>query len=75
MNTLDNTLDAAMNLPFSDRIRLVEILAKRIIQEKRQKIVKEVKESTELYDAGELAFLTAEDAIKELHSILKEIDD
>lgn len=75
MNTLDNTLDAAMNLPINDRIRLVEILAKRIIQEKRQKIVKEVKESTELYDAGGLAFLTAEDAIKELHSILKEIDD
>ena len=75
MNTLDSTLDAAMNLPFNERIRLVEILAKRIIQENRQKIVKEVKESTELYDAGKLESLTAEDAIKELHSILKEIDD
>jgi hypothetical protein len=75
MNTLDSTLDAAMNLSFSERIRLVEILAKRIIQEKRQKMINEAKESTELYEGGQLDSLTAEDAIKELHSILKEIDD
>lgn len=75
MNTLDSTLDAAMNLPISERIRLVEILTKRIIQERRQEIVKEVKESTELYKAGKLDIVTAEDAIRELHSILKEIDD
>lgn len=75
MNTLDSTLDAAMNLPISERIRLVEILTKRIIQERRQEIVKEVKESTELYKAGKLESVTAEDAIRELHSILKEIDD
>ena len=64
-----------MNLPFSERIRLVEILNKRLIQKRRQEIAKEVKESTELYDAGKLESLTAEDAIKELHSILKGIDD
>jgi hypothetical protein len=71
MNNLDSTLDAAMNLPFNDRIRLVEIVSKWIIQERRQKIAKEVKESTELYKAGKLEPFTAEDAIKELHAILK----
>jgi hypothetical protein len=75
MVTLDNALDTAMNLPFSERIRLVEILTKRIIQERRLEIVKEVKESSELYDAGKLESLSADEAINLLHTILKEIDN
>lgn len=75
MNTLDSTLDAAMNLPIGERIRLVEILTKRIIAERRQEIAREVKESKELYESDRLETMTADEAIKELHSVLKKIDD
>lgn len=71
MITLDKALDAAMNLSFSERIRLVEILSKRLIQERRHEIAKEVKEATELYDAGKLQSLTADEALNQLHAILK----
>ncbi|HEY4754529.1 MAG TPA: hypothetical protein VIH28_00600 [Ignavibacteriaceae bacterium] len=71
MITLDAALDAAMKLTPDERERLVEILNKRLIQERRKEIANEVKEVTELYNSGHLKPMTADEALDDLHSSLK----
>jgi len=72
MITLDKVLDKAMELTPSERDALIEILQKRRIQERRKEIANEIREARESYKNGKLKSLTAEEAIKELHSSLSE---
>lgn len=67
MNTLDSVLDDVMRLSVSERIALLEILNKRLIEDRRDEISSEIKEATALYKAGNLNTSTAEDVISKLH--------
>lgn len=49
MNTLDSVLDDVMRLSLSERIALLEILNKRLIEDRRDEISSEIKEATALY--------------------------
>jgi len=67
MITLDSALDAAMNLSFNKRVALVEILNKRIVQERRNEMANEIREASELYQASKFEHLTADQIISKLH--------
>jgi hypothetical protein len=49
MNTLDSVLDDVMRLSLSERIALLEILNKRLIEDRRDEISSEIKEATALF--------------------------
>ena len=68
MITLDSVLDDVMRLSLSERIALLEILNKRLIEDRRNEISTEIKETTTLYAAGKLQSSTAEEIISKLHS-------
>lgn len=67
MNTLDSVLDDVMRLSLSERITLLEILNKRLIEDRRDQISSEIKEAAALYTSGKLQFSTAEEVISKLH--------
>lgn len=71
MNTLDSVLDDVMRLSLSERIALLEILNKRLIEDRREEIAVEIKEATSFYKAGNLNTSTAEDVISKLHASLE----
>lgn len=71
MNTLDSVLDDVMRLSLSERIALLEILNKRLIEDRRDEIASEIKEATSLYTAGKLQTSSAEDVISKLHTHIK----
>jgi hypothetical protein len=68
MNTLDSVLDDVMRLSLSERIALLEILNKRLIEDRRDESSSEIKEATALYTSGKLQSSTAEEVISRLHS-------
>jgi hypothetical protein len=68
MNTLDSVLDDVMRLSLSERIALLEILNKRLIEDRRDEISSEIKEATSLYNSGKLKSSTAKEVISKLHS-------
>jgi PBP1b-binding outer membrane lipoprotein LpoB len=68
MNTLDSVLDDVMRLSLSERIALLEILNKRLIEDRRDEISSEIKEATALYTSGKLKTSTADEVISKLHS-------
>lgn len=68
MNTLDSVLDDIMRLSLSERIVLLEILNKRLIEDRRDEISSEIKEATTLYTSGKLQSLTADEVLSKLHS-------
>lgn len=68
MNTLDSVLDDIMRLSLSERIALLEILNKRLIEDRRDEISSEIKEATTLYTSGKLQSSTAKEVISKLHS-------
>jgi PBP1b-binding outer membrane lipoprotein LpoB len=68
MNTLDSVLDDVMRLSLSERIALLEILNKRLIEDRRDEISSEIKEATSLYTSGKLKSSTADEVISKLYS-------
>ncbi|MDP2303413.1 MAG: hypothetical protein Q8N03_13425 [Ignavibacteria bacterium] len=54
MSTLDSVLDDVMRLSLAERIALLEILNKRLIEDRRDEISSEIKEATTLYTSGKL---------------------
>ena len=70
--TLDNVIDAAMQLPDDQREMLVSILQMRQIEARRHEIAKDAQASLNAYRAGKLKAQSAEQAIHELHQSLED---
>lgn len=75
MFTLDQTLDAAMQLPSDQQEMLIEILQNRRIESKREEIAQNAKKSIAAFQAGELKAQTAEEVISELRQFLNDIEE
>lgn len=54
MITLDNALDAAMQLSYEQKQMLIKILWKRQIEARREEITANAREATRAFHAGEL---------------------
>jgi len=54
MITLDNALDAAMQLSYEQKQMLIKILWKRQIEARREEIAANAREATRAFHAGEL---------------------
>ncbi|HNY33832.1 MAG TPA: hypothetical protein PKK68_04175 [Methanothrix soehngenii] len=66
---LIETLEA---LPIEDREMLVEIINKRIIEQRRERLVADMKESLEACRRGEVHTGTVDDLLKDLEEDLRE---
>lgn len=64
--TLDEVIDAAMQLPDDQREMLVSILQKRQIEARRHEIAVDAQESLADFCKGKLKAQTAEEAVREL---------
>jgi uncharacterized protein YdaU (DUF1376 family) len=69
MITLDETLDSIMKLDFSSREILLEILKKRLVEERRVEIEKNAKQAKAAFKSGKLKSTSAKDAISILNSL------
>jgi len=70
MNTLDSVLDEIMQLSPYEKQILLEILNKRVIEERRDELSAEIKEAISLYRSGKLKTESAEQIISRLHNSL-----
>jgi len=66
--TLDGLLDEFARLSLEDQEMLVDILKKRIVEQKRMRIVREAREAMREYRKGLTKTGTVEDLIKDLES-------
>lgn len=64
--TLDSILDQTEHLTLDEQILLAEILRKRLVEEKRKKLIQSVKESTAEYATGKSSSGSVEDLFNEL---------
>jgi hypothetical protein len=69
MVTIDSTLEDIMQLDFTSREMLLEILQKRQIEARRDEMTKGAKQSLKEYHSGKIAPLTADEAIKKLNTL------
>lgn len=69
MMTIDHTLDEIMKLDFQSREILLKLLQHRQADARRDEIFNLANSSIEEYHAGVYTAMSAEDAIKKLHSI------
>ena len=63
--TLGNVLDMAAKLPLEDKQECVEILQKRIVEERRNQIAAEIREGREEFKAGKLKPTTVDELMRE----------
>ena len=70
--TLDQAIEAAMQLPPEQREMLLAILHSRQIDERRQEIADGARASIELFRAGKLKPQPAEQVIEQLHQTAQE---
>ena len=70
--TLDNVIDAAMQLPDDQREMLVSILQMRQIEARRHEIAQDAQKSLADYHMGKLKAQSAEETIRELHEGLED---
>lgn len=70
MITLDQSLDAIMQMDFSSREMLLEILQKRQIEERRQEILDNGKRAKADFKSGKIVSATADDIIRSLNASL-----
>lgn len=68
--TLDQAIDAAMQLPPDQREMLLDILQKRQIESRRQEIADDARESIAMFESGQLRAQTADEIIRESHLLL-----
>jgi len=69
MATIDSTLQEIMQLDYSSREMLLEIVQKRQIEARRDDIAKAAKQSLKDYHSGKTVPLTANETISRLNSI------
>ena len=67
--TIDSVLDQAEKLSFSDQVLLTEILRKRLIEEKRRRLVQTVQEGQEEYKSGKSGKGSVDDLFNEIENI------
>lgn len=75
MTTLDNALDAAMQLSSEQKQMLIEIMWRRQIDERREEIAANAREAISAFHTGNLKPEPVEDLIERLHASLDEADD
>lgn len=67
--TIDSVLDQAEKLSFSDQVLLTEILRKRLIEEKRRRLVQTVQEGQEEYKSSKSGKGSVDDLFNEIENI------
>lgn len=72
--TLDQAIDAALQLPSEQREMLVDILRSRQIEMRRQEIAEDARTSIAAFRAGKLKAQSAENVIAELHQALEDAE-
>lgn len=72
MSNLDKVLDEAMNLTLEQQEMLVQILQRRIIEQRRDEIARDAKLSLAEFKAGKLKIQTATEAIAELRDYIQQ---
>ena len=68
MSNLDQVLDEAMNLPLEQREMLIQILQRRMIEQRRDEIAQDAQLSLAEFREGKLRIQTATEAISELQN-------
>ena len=66
MSNLDQVLDEAMNLPLEQREMLIQILQRRMIEQRRDEIAQDAQLSLAEFREGKLRIQTTTEAISEL---------
>ena len=74
-SNLDKVLDEAMNLPPEQREMLVQILQKRLIEQRRDEIARDAQSSLAEYREGKLKVQTASEAIADLRAFIQDEQD
>ena len=69
MATIDETLDNIMQMDFSSREMLLEILQKRQIEDRRKEIAENGKQAKEDFKTGKIIPSNAADLISSLNSL------
>ncbi|TSJ43104.1 hypothetical protein FO440_02640 [Mucilaginibacter corticis] len=69
MTTIDSALESVMELDFKSREILLEILQKRQVEARRNKMAKTASQTLKEYQAGKLQPLTADEVVKKLNSL------
>ena len=69
MMTIDQALTDIMQLDYRSREMLLEILQKRQIEARRDEIAENAEQATKDFRAGNFTPLSAEEAIKQLHTL------
>lgn len=69
MITIDQALTDIMQLDYTSREMLLEILQKRQIEERRDEIAENAKRAIKDLHAGNFTAMSAEEAIKHLHTL------
>lgn len=64
--TFDNVIEIIESLPEEQRESLIEIVKKRLIEEKRNRLAQSIKEAKEEYMRGEVSQGTVDDLMREL---------
>lgn len=70
--TLDQAIDAVLQLPPEQQQMLVDILRNRHIEARRQEIAADARSSIEAFREGQLEMQSADEAIAELHRALED---
>jgi hypothetical protein len=65
-NLLNNMFEGFSKLPLSDKEYFLEVIKKRIIEEKRNQLALRVKEAEENYSTGNVKKGNADDFLKDL---------
>jgi hypothetical protein len=66
ITTFDEALDIIESFPEEQRESIIEIAKRRLIEEKRERLVQTVKEAREEYARGEVRQGTVDDLIREI---------
>ncbi|MFZ2654994.1 MAG: hypothetical protein WAX69_08745 [Victivallales bacterium] len=66
--TINNVLEIAQKLPIQDQEECVYLISRRIIEEKRKKLLLEVRKAETEYNSGKAKQATADGIMKEILS-------
>ena len=69
MLSFESTLEAIMQLDYTSREMILEILQKRIVEERREDIAKNAEKTLREYQSGKLKSLSFEETIQRLNSL------
>jgi len=65
-------IETVESLPIEDREMLVEIINKRIVEQRREELVADMEASLEAYKRGEVRTGTVDDLMKDLQEDLRD---